>query len=144
MVKNPFKRAKKKEVPPILVMAVGDDSAVLSFLSTTLQAGGYAVHSATSVPAAVSLLDEIDMPNVFIGDFQNPETVGTEFMAKLGMRFGKSALPPVLFLMDTPEDEAVAGAVGVYDVLPKPFEAESLLKCVKSIVERHKDESANA
>ncbi|MEZ4668025.1 MAG: response regulator [Anaerolineae bacterium] len=134
-VKNPFRKSKK-ELPAIAVMAVGDDTEVLASLTSTLQAGGYIVYSVASVPAAVALLDEIEMPSVFIGDFRDPQAEGTEFMAKIGIRFGKSALPPVLFLMDSPEDEAAAKTLGVYDVLPKPLETEALLRSIRTISER--------
>ena len=135
MVKNPFRR-RKKATPSLLVMAVGDDKEVLSSMSSVLQGAGYVVHAMASVPAAVTLLDAIEMPTAFIGDFRSPDTDGREFMTKIGIRFGKAALPPVIFLMDTPEDEAVARTLGVDDVLPKPVDPETLLRYIKALVER--------
>ncbi|MBC7870317.1 MAG: response regulator transcription factor [Chitinophagaceae bacterium] len=132
MIKNLFNRGK--DIPSVSVMVVSDDTEVLTFLNETLTANGYMVYSVAGGAAAVSVLDEIAMPDVFIGDFINPEIDGKDFLGKIQIRFGKTALPPVLFLMDTPEDETVAQAMGVSDVLSKPLEKETLLEHLKEIV----------
>jgi DNA-binding response OmpR family regulator len=37
--------------------------------------------------------------------------------------------------MDSPEDEISANELGVYDLIPKPFEGEQLIQCVKQLVD---------
>ncbi|MCA9909983.1 MAG: response regulator [Anaerolineae bacterium] len=126
---------KKKENRTFSVMVVSDTAADLSFVKATLEASGYVVHAASDPAAALAMLDAVDMPDIFIGDFRDPETDGTHFVGKIQVRFGKSTVSPVVFLLDSPEDEEVARTMGVQDILPKPLVAESLLTCVKSILE---------
>ena len=135
MFKSWFRRVKVEE-RPISVLVVSDDAVGLSLLNDTLVAHGYVMYSVASSAAAVKLLDEIDLPHMFIGDFVHPETAGKEFLERVRIRFGKSAQPPVLFLMDSLEDETIAQKMGVQDVLPKPFETETLLRCVKTLTDR--------
>jgi DNA-binding response OmpR family regulator len=133
MIQKLFKRGTDE--PPISVFVVSDDAAILALLVDSLTTDGYVVTSAASGAIAVKLLDEIELPNLFIGDFIHPETDGREFLERVRIRFGRSALPPMLFLMDTPEDEITAEAMGVQDLLPKPFEIEILLQRVKALLE---------
>ncbi len=126
---------KKKEDRTFSVMVVSDSAADLSFVKTTLEASGYIVYAASDSAAALAMLDEVDMPDIFIGDFLDPETDGTHFVGKIQVRFGKSTVSPVVFLLDSPEDEEVARTMGVNDILPKPLEAQALLTCVQSILE---------
>lgn len=139
MIKNLFNR--NTDIPTVSVMVVSDDAGVLTSLNETLTANGYTVYSAANGVAAVSMLDAIDMPDVFIGDFINPATDGKDFLGKIQIRFGKTSLPPVLFLMDTPEDETTANAMGVADVLSKPINTEALLQCLKTLVDHAKPRS---
>lgn len=140
MIKNLFNRGK--DIPAVSVMVVSDDTEVLTFLNETLTANGYRVYSVAGSAAAVSVLDEIAMPDVFIGDFINPQTDGKDFLGKIQIRFGKTSLPPVLFLMDSPEDETTAQAMSVSDVLSKPLETETLLQCIKALVDHAKPRSS--
>ncbi len=124
----------RKEVETKTVMAVGDDPESLAFLSSTLEGDGYRVLSAAGVEAALDALIDLDMPDLFISDFRDPQVDGTEFVRRLSLRYGKSSLAPVIFLLDSVEDEQVAHETGAQDVLAKPLSTEALLQCVKSVV----------
>jgi DNA-binding response OmpR family regulator len=128
-----FKKRHKAQ-PTATVMAVGDDQGSLDLLTTTLEMEGIQVMRAADVEAAIKKLTDMDMPDLFIGDFSNPERDGTEFMRRLHIRYGKASLPPVIFLLDSIEDEVVAHTMGVTDVITKPLQSESILRCIKSVM----------
>ena len=116
------------------VMVVGDDSEALRFLSETLQNEGYAVFAAQNVETAVALLNGMDMPKLFMGDFRNPEIDGAEFIRRLRVRYGKTTLSPIVFLLDSSEDEIVARKMEIHDVLAKPLTTDAILRCLESIM----------
>lgn len=131
---NSLFNAGKKDERVSTILAVGDDHDELRLMTSTLENNGYKVYVVGDVATAVSLLNEVEMPDVFIGDFRDPEADGTEFIRRLSLRYGKTSLSPVIFLLDSEEDEQVAHAMGVNDVLTKPLSTEALLQCVKSVV----------
>jgi CheY-like chemotaxis protein len=133
MLKGLF-NASKKYQRMTTILAVGDDHDDLRLLTNTLEISGYRVYAVDDVATAVSLLTEVEMPDLFIADFRNPEVDGTEFIRRLNVRYGKASLAPVIFLLDSVEDEQVAHAMGVKDIIAKPVNVEALLQCVKSAV----------
>ena len=131
-----LKPNKSENVEPeisLSILVVSDDPPTLSLIETILKDAGYAVLSASGIKEALQLLDETGLPSAFIGDFAHPEADAKEFLDHAQNRFGKLMLPHTMLLMDSPEDEIAANAMGVYDLLPKPFEAEKLLQCVKDL-----------
>lgn len=134
MASNPFKRSQKEE-PTITVLVVCDDPIACKLVYDALDDKGYTVHTAVNALTAISKLDEIGLPDVIIGDFIHPEVDGKTFIEQARIRFGKSAMPPVIFLMDSQEDAITAEQLGVHDLLPKPFENEKLAECVSRLVE---------
>jgi CheY-like chemotaxis protein len=132
MLNGLFKSEKKSDVTRS-AMVVGDDQEVLRFLSATLESENYTVVLAQNVETAIALLNDIEMPNVFIGDFRDPEIDGAELIRRLRLRYGKNTLSPIIFLIDSAEDETVARKMEVYDVLAKPLSAEGILRCLQTI-----------
>jgi len=140
MFKNWFGNGKQQTNFAVLV--VSDDAAVTSFIRSSLTAEGCTVHAAATVPEAVMLLDSIELPDVLIGDFRAPQVDGKAFLDKARIRFGKSTLPPVVFLMDTQDDETAAHSLGVNDLLVKPFEVSALLTCIRTLAESRRPSQA--
>ncbi|MDX2138611.1 MAG: response regulator [Chloroflexota bacterium] len=132
--KNLFK--SRRQTPAASVLIVSDDRDTLSTLQTMLTDNGFTVYALANVTTALALLNEIDLPDVFICDFVEPLTEGVGFIKKLQIHYGKSALPPAVFLMDSPDDETAASELGVYDVLPKPVQEERLLQCLTLLSDR--------
>ena len=135
MFKNWFKSEEKEERNFVLFL-LSDDSSVSTLVQNTLTQQGCTVYSGITVAEAVKSLDERGLPDVLIVDLYNPEVDGTAFIQQSRHRFGRSKMPPILFLMDSPEDEITAEMVEANDLLQKPFEPETLLQCVKTLVER--------
>jgi CheY-like chemotaxis protein len=134
--RNWFKSRKREN--NFLVFVLSDDPAVSSFIHDTLTEVGCSVRSATTIAEALNSLDETDLPDVLIVDFLNPEIDGTAFIQQARLRFGKSTLPPVLFLMDSQSDEATAQVLEVNDLLPKPFDAPTLLEHISKLAESNR------
>lgn len=125
MFNNLFGR--KSETVVYTVMIVSDDPAATRLVSEVLSSNDYVVRAAGTLDEAMRMLESGDMPDVLIGDFTRPEADGKDLLTRMQNRFGKSALPPVIFLLDSPDDEAAARALGVADLLPKPVAADALL-----------------
>jgi DNA-binding response OmpR family regulator len=124
-----------KETPDYSILVVSDDPVTSAQMQNILEENGYTVRLAQNSLDALEQLNGTDLPHVFIGDFAKPDIDAKAFIDKARIRFGKSALPPMLLLMDGPEDEITANTLELYDLLPKPFEAEALLKCVKHLID---------
>jgi DNA-binding response OmpR family regulator len=117
------------------ILLVSDDPATAKQMQNILQEGGYHVLVATTSQDALELLNGAALPHLLIGDFITPDVDAKEFLETARIRFGKAALSPVLLLMDSPDDEIIANELGLHDVLPKPFEAEQLIHCVKQLID---------
>jgi DNA-binding response OmpR family regulator len=131
MFTNWFKSGRK--TPNLSVLILSDDASISSFVQDTLAKEGCTVHSAATAIDALKLLDEIDMPDVLIGDFRSPLIDGKSFVDSARARFGKVALPPLLFLMDNRDDETAAHTLGIDDLLMKPFESAALMKIISQL-----------
>jgi CheY-like chemotaxis protein len=120
-------KANKKEPTKFSILVVSDNAETLPLITTQFEAAGHQVYVAENGLSAIQLLDVMGMPDLLITDFQNPASDGKIFMDKARIRFGKTALPPVLFLVASKEDETIAGQMEVYDVFPKTFDGTLLL-----------------
>ncbi|MBC7812404.1 MAG: response regulator transcription factor [Burkholderiales bacterium] len=127
-------RNSGKEESNFDVFVVSDDASILSLIQEMLTPEGCIVHSAANPQEAIQMLDGMELPDVLIGDFRNPAVDGKAYLDIARTRFGKSTLPPVLFLMDTADDESAAHALHVDDVLSKPFDGPALLACISELV----------
>lgn len=116
------------------VFIVSDDPVTSDLLQSTLQANGYSVSGAANGDEALRLLSQMELPHALIGNFTKSGTDAKEFITKAHIRFGKGILPPVLLLMDRPEDEDAAYAMHANDVLAKPFDNTRLLRSVSSMI----------
>ncbi|MBK9121604.1 MAG: response regulator [Chloroflexi bacterium] len=117
-----------------VVMVVSDDAADLAAVAATLESCGHTVYAPQNADEALGLLENAAMPDVLIGDFRNPDTDGTAFVRRLQVRYGKSGLPPVVFLLDSVEDEAAAHRLAVKDILAKPLAVDALTRCLEAAV----------
>jgi DNA-binding response OmpR family regulator len=115
------------------VVVISDDSAMLSLINTTLTEKNYRVGSTMDVAETLFLLDT-NTPDLLICDFTRPEVEGKQLLESARLRLGKSAMPVVLFLRDSQEDETVALKLGVDDLMLKPFEAIAFLARIEQLV----------
>lgn len=132
MFKNWLKSGKEDK--ELSVFVVSDDVTVADLIREMLTPEGCTIHSAATTEEAMQMLDEMELPDVLIGDFRDPMVDGKAYLDVARTRFGKSTLPPVLFLMDSADDEEASHALHVNDVLSKPFDGPTLLACISELV----------
>jgi DNA-binding response OmpR family regulator len=142
MLKRFWSGGEKKSLTPkdaanYLVLLVSDDEPTCSTICDILREEGYSVQAASNIDAAVRLVGQ-QVPDVLIGDFMQPEVDGKELLKLVGIRLGKTAVPPVLFLMDSKEDETAARDLGAYDLLTKPVDTEALTAAIAKLIESQK------
>lgn len=133
---NLLRKSKPVEqpLPPRCVLIVGDDEVTAELVRQYLQEAGFDVCAGSTVNEALAMLDSGVSFDLIIGDFYNPENDGRRFLQSARFRLGRTAFPPVIFLMDSEADEVVAKQMGVCEVLHKPVDSEMLIRCVQSRV----------
>ncbi len=116
------------------VCIVGEDATIAQMVHTLLQDQGYTVHTASNGEAALQLLDQIPLPDAMIVDLNMSGMNGQEFIENARVRFGRTALPPVLLLTDDAQGgEATAKLLEIEDYLPKPFDGDVVLGRIKRL-----------
>lgn len=132
MLKRLFGTQKPEEYS---VLVLDDDPGIVRMVTDMLRGEGFVVHSATSGDEALKLLDLIPRPHVFVLDLKMPGITGDEFLERARIRYGKSAIPPVLLLTASQEGESKAGEIDANDFLPKPFNSEELVRRIWGLIE---------
>jgi DNA-binding response OmpR family regulator len=136
-IKQWFSRSQPEGTIPTTILVVTDDPDGLSPACELLSNNGYDVRLIVAHDEALALLDSEARPGLLIGDFVKPEVDGKNLLDRVRIRFGRAGLPPVLFLVDSREDEQVAGSYDAADILPKPFEGQMLLARIQAILPKN-------
>jgi DNA-binding response OmpR family regulator len=118
---------------PGSILVVSDDNTVLSLVGDMLRKRHYRVHVTMNIPETIRFLDS-DPPDVVICDFSRPDEGGRQLLEAARLRIGKSAMPPLIFLRDTIEDEALAQDFGAAELILKPFDSTTLLEHVGRLI----------
>jgi DNA-binding response OmpR family regulator len=115
------------------ILVVSDDNTVLSLVGDMLRKQNYRVNATMNIPETLQFLDS-DPPDVVICDFARPHEVGRQLLEAARLRIGKSAMPPLIFLRDTIEDETLAQDFGAAELILKPFDSTTLLEHVSRLI----------
>ncbi|SFZ86531.1 two-component system, OmpR family, response regulator ChvI [Devosia enhydra] len=115
------------------IALVDDDRNILTSVSLTLEAEGYAVSTYTDGASGLEGLTN-DRPDLAILDIKMPRMDGMELLRRLRQ---KSDVP-VIFLTSKDEeiDELFGLKMGADDFITKPFSQRLLVERVKSILRR--------
>lgn len=115
------------------IALVDDDRNILTSVSLTLEAEGYAVSTYTDGASGLEGLTA-DRPDLAILDIKMPRMDGMELLRRLRQ---KSDVP-VIFLTSKDEeiDELFGLKMGADDFITKPFSQRLLVERVKSILRR--------
>lgn len=118
--------------PAQIIFVADDDPVLLRGLDVALQGRGYAVRTARSGPALLSLL-EAERPDLLVLDVMMPGMTGLEVLRRIRSDRRWSDLP-VMMVTAAPEAEVHAEAEeqGAADVIPKPFRLAELLKRIEA------------
>jgi len=118
------------------VLVVDDDHSVASMLENILHEEGYAVLVAGGGEEALKILDEGARPDTIILDLMMPHMTGQQFLETARIRYGRTALAPVLLLTASKNGAQVANGAEVDDLLHKPFDSQKLLQQVYKLIEK--------
>lgn len=124
----------RKKATGQTLLIVDDDAAIRQMLTEILGEEGYVIKAASNGKEALELLDKMPLPSAMVLDLMMPDMRGDEFLEKARIRFGRTKLPPVLFLTGSRQGEAAANTVEADDFLPKPFDSESLIEHVQHLI----------
>jgi DNA-binding response OmpR family regulator len=137
-----LKRNREESTTPLCIMVISDDQEYAMAISTALLEKGCEAISPANVLEALLILDERGLPDLLIGDFKTPQVDGKTLIEKMRIRFGRRNLPPIVFLLDSPEDEIMAQELGIDDVVPKASDAPATIEALWKVID-HLDQKAH-
>jgi signal transduction histidine kinase/CheY-like chemotaxis protein len=126
------------------LLIVDDDPLTLQLMCTTLERAGYRVHSATDGAEALDSVAQAAEPfRLVLSDVVMPRMTGFDLAQRL---LDRDPHVNVLFTSGhIPAGFVPEGFVGrTFDLLPKPFRPEGLLRAVRSALDRDAPAAASA
>ncbi len=131
-------RAQHVDAVRSRVLVIDNDSSMVLWVSSVLQAAGYDCLPALSGKEALALLRSTADILVAISDIHMPGMDGIKLLERVGLLAGAASVPRFIFLTAYPEvDFAVAALrLGAVDFLTKPVRPQELVNAVRSAVER--------
>ena len=123
------------------ILAVDDESNILSFITTVLEANGYRVFSASTCNEAQMMFNSY-CPDLVILDLGLPDKDGLEFIKSTRL---SSATPIIVLSARTNEaDKVEALDLGANDYITKPFGTAELLARIRASLRsmRRNDQSS--
>lgn len=123
-----------KQPTATLIAVVDDDESLRVALDGLLRATGYRARTFGSGSDFLAS-DSLGQADCLICDIQMPGMCGVELLTQLQAR-GFDI--PVIFISAHPGQRSriTPGMAGVVSCLPKPFEAQHLLDCIESVLQR--------
>jgi CheY-like chemotaxis protein len=137
-----LKRNREENAVPLCIMVISDDQEYVMAISNALLEKGCEAVAPANVLEALLILDERGLPDLLIGDFKTPQVDGKTLIEKMRIRFGRRNLPPIVFLLDSPEDEIMAQELGIDDVVPKASSAPATIEALWKVID-HLDQKAH-
>jgi two-component system, cell cycle sensor histidine kinase and response regulator CckA len=112
------------------VLVVDDEGAVRRFASRILQQDGHIVHEAADGAEALELIERGTVPvELVVSDIIMPRLNGVELMKALAVTHPQ--VPVILMSAYAQGELAKMGVLAPCGVVPKPFQAERLLREVR-------------
>ena len=120
------------------ILLVDDNDEFRSYLSSELEASGYAVSQAREGESALNLCPTA-APDIVVTDLMMPGMDGLEFTRRLKSNLETSHIPVVLLTARTAEDIRLEGyETGADAYLTKPFIMDMLLARINNLVEERR------
>ncbi len=120
-----------------VVLVVEDDEAILEFLATTLEMGGYEVFSATDGQKGLDMIVQ-HHPGAVLLDLMMPGLDGFGVLEKMAERNDTAKIPVTVvsaYADAGPARELLAKAKNVQKVFTKPVRSDELLRQVKTMLD---------
>jgi DNA-binding response OmpR family regulator len=121
------------DAQPSRVLLVDDDLAIRGFLSEALEDEGYEVRTAVNGRNALEVLDDWQ-PDLVLLDLMMPEMDGKAFHARV-RQMERLENVPVVVMSASRTWEREAAALGVAAAFGKPFDLDTLLTSVRSLLD---------
>jgi CheY-like chemotaxis protein len=120
------------------VLVIDNDSAMVLWVRSVLQANGYDCCPALSGDEALDILRSTPDILVAISDINMPGMDGITLLQSVGSLAGAASVPRFIFLTAYPEVEFAVAALrlGAVDFLIKPVRPQELLSAVRGAVDR--------
>lgn len=120
------------------VLVIDNDSSMVLWVRSVLQADGFECFSALSGEEALAILRDTPEISVAISDIHMPGMDGISLLRSIGASSGVASVPRFIFLTAYPEiDFAVAALrLGAVDFLVKPVRPQELSGAVRRAAER--------
>lgn len=117
---------------PATVLVADDDAAIRSFVKRALTAEGYTVLAAPNGAAALDLLRRCGPhgPAAILLDLDMPVMNGPQFVAAYRRTRGPHA--PIVLMSAAPDGWQHCRQLGASAWLPKPFDLDRLLDCIRA------------
>jgi DNA-binding response OmpR family regulator len=126
------------------ILIAEDEPDIRDLLSFTLQYGGFEV---IAVPNGIEAIERAgkDKPDLIMLDVRMPKMTGYDACKALKSNPETSAIPIVFLSAKGQDAEVKAGLeAGALDYILKPFAPDSLLKRVRELLDRKKDDEKSA
>lgn len=127
--------AEQREVAPAeaSILVVEDEKGLREVIAAQLKSTGYQVYTAEDGPAALQFIDEFPASlNLILSDINMPGMSGFEMVEQAKLMQPEVA---VLFMTGNPQEgEQARRALSKYRLLKKPFDRETLLAEIRSVL----------
>ncbi len=126
------------------ILIAEDEPDIRDLLSFTLQYGGFEV---IAVPNGIEAIERAgkDKPDLIMLDVRMPKMTGYDACKALKSNPETSAIPIVFLSAKGQDAEVKAGLeAGALDYILKPFAPDLLLKRVRELLDRKKDDEKGA
>ena len=112
---------------------VDDDADVRAILRVILESAGHEVVEAAHGAAALDLISPQRLPDLVVTDLIMPVLGGTELIGRLRSAPATAAIPIVVISADAVAAWTLKASGLVEAVVPKPFEAATVMACVQAV-----------
>ena len=123
-------------MPPVNILVVEDEPAIVRLIEFTLEQAGFQVQSADSVEAAKPLLAN-ELPDLLLLDWMLPGVSGIQFAKQLRSDERTRELPIILLTARGEDMDKEQGLnQGADDYITKPFSPRELIARINALLRR--------
>lgn len=124
----------RRRTIPIKILIVDDEEIILEEASETLTDEGYECFVASSVKAAVEVIETTPGISLILTDLRMPEESGADLIKMVEEKFGQDIKFIVMSGHASPSIETDGIDLKLYPFLRKPLDVVSLIEIVDSVL----------
>ena len=132
---RPAARQQAKEGEKLTVVVVEDEAMMSKFLRQYLEIEGFEVRTAANREEIVAALRAPPLPALVLLDVMLPDADGFEVLQRMRAHPSLKSVPAVMLTARATRESVLKGlAWGANGYVTKPFEAEALVRAVKTVL----------